>query len=76
VLNTADEFRMDPVMCILNGGEDYELLFTASPDTRVPQRIAGVRVTTIGRVIRGKSMFLVSEGKRRPLQPRGWEHFR
>ena len=34
----------------LHGGEDYELLFAARPDARVPRSIAGVPVTQIGRV--------------------------
>jgi len=29
---TAVEFNIDPVTCMLNGGEDYELLFTISQD--------------------------------------------
>ncbi len=28
--STAEEFKMDPTICALNGGEDYELLFTIS----------------------------------------------
>jgi thiamine-monophosphate kinase len=28
---TAIEFKIDPITCALNGGEDYELLFTISP---------------------------------------------
>ncbi len=27
-LEVAEEFNLDPIMCMLNGGEDYELLFT------------------------------------------------
>ncbi len=33
----------------IHGGEDYELLFTASPSVRMPRSIAGVPVTCIGR---------------------------
>ena len=29
-ISTADEFNLNPVMTVLNGGEDYELLFTIS----------------------------------------------
>ena len=61
----------------LHGGEDYELLFTAPPSKRIPSRIAGVPITQIGRVIRGRKIFLCgSDGRRAELLPLGWEHFR
>ena len=60
----------------VHGGEDYELLFTAPPRTRVPAEIAGVRVTRIGEIIRGARVFLADRERRRPMPPRGWEHLR
>lgn len=30
--DTAVEFNLDPITCVLNGGEDYELLFTIPQD--------------------------------------------
>jgi thiamine-monophosphate kinase len=60
----------------LNGGDDYELLFTAGPRTSVPRSIAGVAITEIGEITRRKGMFLVREnGTRSVLQPSGWQHF-
>lgn len=58
----------------LHGGEDYELLFTAAPGTRVPQRIAGVAVTRIGTMTRGSDVMLQQHGHQTPLHRGGWEH--
>ena len=63
---------------MLHGGEDYELLFTASGTARVPARVGGVRVTRIGTITprpsSGPAIFTVAPGERRPLEPQGWEH--
>ncbi len=63
----------------LHGGEDYELLFTASPSTRLPRTIAGVPVTRIGQMVRKNArrpqITLLTAQGRQPLAPRGWEHF-
>jgi len=66
----------------LNGGEDYELLFSASPATRLPRSIAGVRITRIGALARlasrsrGNTISMQdSTGRRTPLDPGGWQHF-
>jgi len=61
----------------LNGGEDYELLFTARPGLKIPKQIAGVTLTEIGRITRQRMMRLRSlEGRSHRLKPCGWEHFR
>ncbi len=60
----------------VHGGEDYELLFTAPAKKRVPSRIAGVSVTQIGHIKRGKHVYLVNqEGEGCELLPQGWQHF-
>ncbi|MGI8771693.1 MAG: thiamine-phosphate kinase [Acidobacteriaceae bacterium] len=67
----------------LHGGDDYELLFTARPTTRVPAQIGGpiggVAVSRIGRMLpkhRGKPMVALSEGGvLRALPAAGWQHF-
>ncbi len=61
----------------LHGGEDYELLFTAPRGKRVPSRIAGVPITHIGHISRGRKIIVRNQsGVGYELQPRGWEHFR
>jgi thiamine-monophosphate kinase len=68
----------------LNGGEDYELLFTASPNVRIPRQIAGVPIACIGQMRRSnarKPRLLLTEqmkGKKieRQISPGGWEHYR
>ena len=60
----------------LHGGDEYELLFTARADRRVPAKIAGVPIARIGEIVRGRNMKLVTpEQKSRILKPAGWEHF-
>ena len=60
----------------LHGGDEYELLFTARPDRRIPRQIAGVAVTRIGEITHGRQVKLVpSDGRTHMLQPGGWQHF-
>jgi thiamine-monophosphate kinase len=60
----------------LHGGDDYELLFTAPRGKRIPAKIAGVPITEIGRIIRGKHVVLLSDrGVGVELKPQGWQHF-
>lgn len=70
-----------PLSLALNGGDDYELLFTASLRRRIPRRIGGVPVQKIGVMqgpARGKPEILLQQrdGRQRPLLPGGWQHFR
>jgi thiamine-monophosphate kinase len=58
----------------LHGGEDYELLFTASPRARVPAEFAGVPLTRIGILRNGRPGAVALDGK--PLPPLGYDHLR
>jgi thiamine-monophosphate kinase len=65
----------------LHGGEDYELLFTAAAEARIPRKVAGVEVRRIGRMVskrarRARMMLRDDGGRLREIEARGWEHFR
>lgn len=67
----AIEMRRDgrtPLEHALHDGEDYELLFTAER----PELNAAA--TSIGVITAERGIWLVRDGKRLPLEPRGWEH--
>jgi thiamine-monophosphate kinase len=57
----------------LNGGEDYELLFTASAKIKVPAAIGKLPITEIGILTRGGPGVILMDGH--PLQSKGFDHF-
>jgi len=57
----------------LNGGEDYELLFTVMAGVKLPKMILGVGMTRIGTVMAGSGVGVVGGGE---LEAGGWEHLR
>lgn len=65
----------------LHGGEDYELLFTATARVHVPRRIGGVPIHRIG-TIRSRRphqpqvILQTRDGRETPLAAGGWEHFK
>ena len=74
----ALQFKLDPITCALNGGEDYELLCTV-PAERVGEALAlgvrlGVALTKVGTVTdRGAGLQLRSgNGEVRPLRVSAW----
>jgi len=71
-------FADDPLATALNGGEDFELLFTVRP-----AKVAAVEglsrkfgLTRIGRITAEKRISLATpDNKKKPLRARGFEHF-
>jgi thiamine-monophosphate kinase len=70
----AVELGRDPLELAVAAGEDFELLFSASPDKREAiERAAGLPVTWIGKAREGRGLRLVAAGGR-VLDVRGYEH--
>lgn len=73
---TAIDFNLDPVTCALNGGEDYELLFTISQNDF--EKIKGnPHMTIIGYVtdITEGNYLVDSNDSLIELKAQGWQHF-
>jgi thiamine-monophosphate kinase len=78
LLKSCGLTRAEALSLALDGGEDFELLFTAPPRraARVPAEVGGVRVTRIGEVTAAPGRVrIVRDGRARPLRPGGFEHF-
>ena len=69
----------DRLALVLDGGDDYELLFTVSRHriSQIPRRIGRISLTPIGQVVAARGI-LIDTGERQetPLARRGWDPFR
>lgn len=84
VLLAAERLGESPEILALSGGEDYELLFTvrAGPETdetlRQIAEACGVTLTIIGETLPEEegTWIVHRDGRKTPLTPQGWNHFR
>jgi thiamine-monophosphate kinase len=75
VMSAAEDFNLDPTTCALNGGEDYELLFTIKQGDYEKLK-ANPNITFIGHMTEGGSAQLVTrEGQAVELTAQGWDAF-
>lgn len=71
--SAAEEFNMNVTTCALNGGEDYELLFTVPlTDYERVKELPDVRV--IGHITRPElgTCLITRDGQEFPLKAQGW----
>lgn len=71
----AREFDMDPTLCALSGGEDYELLFTVTPEQfelieELPDILAIGYMTDSGSGFNMET----KDGHVVPIKAQGWDH--
>lgn len=73
----AEELNINPLVAALNGGEDYELLFTLSPENAEKLK-NDPDFTVIGEVTEADegAHLLTTGGSKIPLQAQGWNHGR
>ncbi len=74
--DTAVEFNIDPITCVMNGGEDYELLFTIRQEDFEKLKnhpdihfigYAAEKEKGINLVTKNKNVY--------PIKAQGWDHF-
>ena len=77
VISTCEEFNIDSTTVALNGGEDYELLFTISQED-YPKIKANPNFSIIGYIKEESSgMHLVTRAETKiPLKAQGWKSFK
>lgn len=74
--DTAFEFGLDPTVCALSGGEDYELLFTISQNDY--EKVKNLMdITVIGHITEeAAGCELISKSNKvHPLKAQGWNAF-
>ena len=79
VPNDLRKVGLDPLRLALDGGEDYELLFTVPRRLaqHLPRAVHGVPITIIGEITREKQNLLIDEsGRTKDLPAQGWDPFR
>ncbi len=75
--NAAFKFELDPTICALNGGEDYELLFTIRQDD-YEKLLINEQISVIGYMTgMEEGAHIITRGNHRyPITAQGWNAFK
>ena len=68
---------LDPLALALHGGEDFELLFTVSPEkiSQLPKKVDGVKISRVGEITSDRSIRIREKSHVWELAPKGYTHF-
>ena len=73
---TAAAFNLDPVVCAMHGGEDYELLFTIRPqDLKQVEKHPDISLIGYATAAAHGLNLITDAGSAVPLSAQGWAHF-
>ena len=73
---TSKELKTNYLDVVLNGGEEYELLFSIPLDKFDTIDFEGLDITPIGHFTKNKKKILVQkDGKNKEINSAGWTHF-
>jgi thiamine-monophosphate kinase len=74
---TAIEFKIDPITCALNGGEDYELLFTIAPaDYEKLKNHPDIHFIGHMHDNAHQNVMITKQQTVVPITAQGWNHFK
>ena len=80
LLEFAVENGIEPVSLIFDGGEEFEIVFTARPAEKEAIMNTAARLGTsiieIGRVVEGSGVVFKSDEDSFMIKDRGWDHFK
>ena len=76
VFDLAIELNLDPMMCALSGGEDYEMLFTIDPKDEFKINESEIDVSFIGEIVEQKEgcNIVTASNNLHKLVAQGWKN--
>ena len=76
IISTSKELKINYLDAVLNGGEEYELLFSLPISTFEKLKLDGIEITPLGHFTKNnKKILVLKNGKEVNMDSKGWDHF-